>query len=361
MLEKLVKTINLCVLPNVDEHIVLSLRNINKAFKGKSSIASNINLDIKQGQIFSILGETGSGKTTILRMIAGFEQPDSGEIIIGHQYAYKEKLILNPEKRGIGIMFQQYTLFPHMNVLKNIEFGVSHLKKQHKCCLVADVIDKLQINDIINCYPYELSGGQQQKVALARILVMKPKIILFDEAFSNLDKNLKISVRGEIRDLVKNNNITAIFVTHDQEEAFALSDQIAVIKDGNILQIDTPRNMYNSPVSAYVACFLGKANFIDVLYKDGNLIGAIDKIKVDLNLIENQQYKLMIRPENINISCHNVANSIAATILEINFLGSFSEIVLNGFGVILKAIHIGNTIFKGGDRVYITFNQFKII
>lgn len=241
----------------------VKLHQVTKRFMGASQYAvDNFSLEIYKGEIISLLGPSGCGKTTTLRMIAGFEQPDSGEIWIGDRAVVRDHVSIPPEKRGVGMVFQDYALFPHLNVEKNVMFGLNGMKPAAKKARVKEVLALVGLETFGDRYPHELSGGQQQRVALARALAPKPQLILLDEPFSNLDANLREKMRLEISDILRKAEMTAIIVTHDQKDAFAVSDRVVVMKEGVIHQIDTPRMMYRCPKNCFVAQFLGKTNLL---------------------------------------------------------------------------------------------------
>ncbi len=237
--------------------MILRLKNLSKSF-GNIQVLKDINMVLEEGEILTILGSSGSGKSTILNLIAGFEKPDSGVINL-----YEEDVSLKePHERGVGFVFQNYALFPHLNVFKNIAFGISNLDTNRQKLQVAKMMKLTGLEGFEKRYPHELSGGQQQRVALARTLATKPKLILFDEAFSNVDSVLKSKIERELVDIIKDSGVSAIFVTHDAKEALSISDSIAYLENGSIAQLSSSKEMYNSPKSKSVAKFFGKANFI---------------------------------------------------------------------------------------------------
>ncbi len=237
--------------------MILSLKNLSKSF-GNTQVLKDINIELEEGEILTILGSSGSGKSTILNLIAGFEKPDSGVINL-----YEEDVSLKePHERGVGFVFQNYALFPHLTVFKNIAFGISHMDTNRQKLQVEKMMKLTGLEGLEKRYPHELSGGQQQRVALARTLATKPKLILFDEAFSNVDSVLKSKIEKELVDIIKDSGVSAIFVTHDAKEALSISDNIAYLENGNIAQLSSSKEMYNSPKSKSVAKFFGKANFI---------------------------------------------------------------------------------------------------
>ena len=274
---------------------IVQIKNLNKVFpKGNICIANNINLDIKEGEIFTILGKSGSGKTTFLRMIAGLETPNSGEIIIDKNIVYSKQINLQPKDRQVAVVFQNYALLPHLSIASNITFGSNTSKNE-----LAEVLEKTKLKGQENKLPHELSGGQQQRVALARAIINKPKILLLDEPLSNIDTELRAHLRAELKEMIKAFGITALFITHDKEDAFYLSDRIAIMSGGNILQTGTAKDIYHHPADLYCANFLGKMT----------------------QLFQNSY----IRPEHIKITLNGEFNAIIKSIV---FYGSFYEIVI---------------------------------
>jgi len=239
--------------------IEVRLANVVKTFDTTFAL-DGISLNVKKGELFFLLGPSGCGKTTCLRTIAGFYQPDSGELFFG------DNLMNNvpPHKRNTGMVFQNYALWPHMTVAENIEYGLS-LRKEKKSLRrekVFSALQTIQMEDYIDRPINKLSGGQQQRVALARALVIEPDVLLLDEPLSNIDAKLRLEMRNEIRRIHSQSDITAIYVTHDQSEALSLADRMAVMKDGKIIQVGTPRQVYCSPANTFVANFIGETNFV---------------------------------------------------------------------------------------------------
>ena len=274
---------------------IVQIKNLNKIFpKGNICISRDISLDIYEGEIFTILGKSGSGKTTFLRMIAGLENPNSGEIIIDKNIVYSKQINVQSKDRQVAVVFQNYALLPHLSIASNITFGSNTSKEQ-----LEDVLEKTKLKGQENKLPHELSGGQQQRVALARAIINKPKILLLDEPLSNIDTELRAHLRTELKEMIKAFGITALFITHDKEDAFYLSDRIAIMNDGNILQTGTAKDIYHHPADLYCANFLGK-----------------------MTKISENSY---IRPEHIHI-CDN--GNFNATIKSIVFYGSFYEIII---------------------------------
>lgn len=312
----------------------ISLRNIVKSFDGVK-VLKNINLDIKDGEIFSILGPSGCGKTTLLRMIAGFTDPDEGVIYLGDQDITK----LPPNERNVNTIFQKYALFPHLSVYENVAFPLK-LKKVNK-----DIIDKevkkfiklVGLSEHIDKMPNQLSGGQQQRVSIARALINKPGVLLLDEPLSALDAKLRQNLLIELDLIHEEVGITFIFITHDQQEALSISDRIAVMNQGEILQIGTPAEVYESPADAFVADFIGENNFFDGTVTEvlnetfarlhnnelGDLVFEMDKpVKV------GDRVKVSIRPEKIKLykNMPTIANEM------VNVLKVYvNEVIYSGF------------------------------
>lgn len=290
----------------------LTLENITKVFPPRGGVSEvtavhDVNLDIKKGELVTLLGPSGCGKTTTLRMIAGFEFPTMGKIILDGN----EINSLPPHKRDMSMVFQSYAIFPHLTVFENIAYGlnVQRLAKDVIHKRVNKVLELVHLEGYGDRAPTQLSGGQQQRVALARALVMEPKVLLMDEPLSNLDAKLREEMRTEIRRIQKEMNITSVYVTHDQIEAMTLSDRIVVMNAGIIEQIGTPVEMYRYPTSRFVANFIGRANFLDgvVLEQDkSNLVTKImDQVltlkNVTKEFSKNESVTLIIRPEMVHV------------------------------------------------------------
>jgi len=301
---------------------IVQIKKLQKIFcKGNICIANNINLSIQEGEIFTILGKSGSGKTTFLRMIAGLETPDDGEIIIDNNTVFSKNKNLEPKDREVAVVFQNYALLPHLTIASNITFGSKASKKD-----LDEVLEKTKLKGQENKFPHELSGGQQQRVALARAIINKPKILLLDEPLSNIDTELRSHLRVELKEMIKAFNITALFITHDKEDAFYLSDRIAIMHGGNILQVGTAKEIYHHPNDLYCANFLGK-----------------------MTQIETNSY---IRPEHIEIC---LDGEFEAIIKEITFYGSFYEVLIISNKKELL-VHSFDDNLKIGQKIKYKFN-----
>ncbi|MBA2340062.1 MAG: ABC transporter ATP-binding protein [Pyrinomonadaceae bacterium] len=313
--------------------VAVSVRSVSKSFR-KTMVLEDINFDVAEGESLVLLGASGSGKTTILRIIAGLEQPDTGSIILHG----KDVTDLPARERSTGVIFQSYALFPRMTVEENIGYGLRIRKRPRR--EIKETVDRLialvHLEDHRKKLPSQISGGQQQRVAIARTLAYKPEVLLFDEPFGALDAQTRVRLRREIRHLLKEVNVPAIFITHDQEEALELGDRIAVLNRGHLEQAGTPDEVYNRPETEYVATFLGAANLLlGVISGDRVEIGtatipACDEIE---RFRDGQAVKLVFRPEDVRLShtgtlpegCRRLSNGV---IEEVNFVGAYERLTL---------------------------------
>ena len=317
----------------------LTLSKITKRY-GDALVVDDFSLDMEKGEFVSFLGPSGCGKTTTLRMVAGFEIPTSGKIILsGDDITSKA-----PNQRNVGMIFQAYALFPNMTVAQNIGFGLRIRKEPESAVTqrVKEMISLINLEKHADKYPYQLSGGQQQRVALARALANRPQVLLLDEPLSALDAKIRVSLRNEIRAIQKTLGITAIFVTHDQEEALSISDRVVVMYDGKVEQLGTPSDIYNFPKTAFVANFVGTLNTANaevvdpakgLISVDGVQFGTTKDLK---NMKKGDQVRMSIRPERFSFASEEKKeNVLDCTIENITFLGSIVRI----------QVLIGNTKF----------------
>lgn len=279
----------------------ISVRSVVKKY-GENTVIPNLSVEIESGELFTLLGPSGCGKTTLLRMIAGFNSIEGGDIY------FDDKRIndVDPSKRNIGMVFQNYAIFPNITVKGNVAFGLKNRKldKSEIEKRTEEFLNLMQIKQYAERMPEKLSGGQQQRVALARALVIKPDVLLMDEPLSNLDAKLRLEMRRVIRNTQKNVGITTVYVTHDQEEAMAISDKIAIMKEGVIQQIGTPKSVYQRPSNTFVANFIGRSNMVDVELKNGNIIFK-DGYTLEFTNLKNEGEMSCIcsvRPEEFVIS-----------------------------------------------------------
>ena len=299
--------------------MLLSLRNLGCGY-GEQRVVQNLDLHLNPGDIGCLLGPSGCGKTTTLRAIAGFEPVLEGEISLAGEVISRPGFTLAPEKRRIGMVFQDYALFPHLSVAQNVSFGI---RKQADCEQVTrELLELVKLDHLSKRHPNELSGGQQQRVALARALATDPQLLLLDEPFSNLDGELRRRLSHEVRDILKSRGTSAILVTHDQEEAFAVSDHVGVFKAGHLEQWDTPFNLYHEPQTPFVASFIGQGYFIR------GQLRAPDEVQTELGTIcGNRAYAwpvgsavdVLLRPDDI---VHDPQSAQQALIVGKSFLGA---------------------------------------
>lgn len=305
----------------------IRIQNAVKKY-GDNVVIPDLSLDIKEGEFFTLLGPSGCGKTTLLRMIAGFNSIEGGDFYFGDRRIND----LDPSKRNIGMVFQNYAIFPNMTVEKNVEFGLKNrnVSKEDRAVEVKKFLKLMQIEDFAERMPEKLSGGQQQRVALARALVIKPDVLLMDEPLSNLDAKLRIEMRTAIKQLQNSIGITTVYVTHDQEEAMAVSDRIAVFNHGVIQQIGTPKALYQRPANLFVANFIGHSNELEgslTKENDQMVLSVCDDYSFVLNNVKEEHcqegvlpVKLAVRPEEWIIQ-EETETGIAGTIIDSIFLG----------------------------------------
>ncbi len=340
------------------------IKNAVKKY-GDFTAVNGISLEIKQGEFFTLLGPSGCGKTTLLRMIAGFNTVDGGEI------CFDERVINNvpAHKRDIGMVFQNYAIFPHLNVADNVAYGLK-ARKVPKAQIeprVKEALEMVQIDKLSTRQPNELSGGQQQRVALARAFVIEPGVLLMDEPLSNLDAKLRVQMRTTIKKLQRRLGITTVYVTHDQEEALAISDRIAVMRDGNIMQVGAPEEIYRKPANPFVANFIGVSNFIDCTVSGSDpekaavqMINADYSLQMKLRAPYSGEAILSARPEQLFFSDRGIPGKINLSV----FLGDFVqyEVELHN-GQILELNEYTkdvDTVRADGESVHVDFNPRQV-
>ncbi len=343
------------------------IKGITKRFGALKAI-DNASLTIKEGDFFTLLGPSGCGKTTLLRTVAGFYSPDEGEVIFGDQVIND----IPAHRRETGMVFQNYALFPHLRVFDNVAYGLRARKvssgeiRQR----VESILKSVQLDGYEERYPSQLSGGQQQRVALARALVISPKVLLMDEPLSNLDAKLRVSMREEIKKIQKMLGITTIYVTHDQEEAMAVSDYIAIVNKGKIEQIGTPYDIYYKPRSRFVAEFMGSSNILSAEVASYDDEKELLRVKINEDTVQirtpkpsSESIMLSLRPEWIQIvgeEARSQPNVFAGTIVSSTFLGSMLRYVISGFGGQPLSVEIHDPqnaqVKEAGDNVLFRFD-----
>ncbi|MGA5481863.1 ABC transporter ATP-binding protein [Pseudomonas siliginis] len=342
---------------------LVSLRNLNKHY-GDFAAVDNISLDIKDGEFLTFLGSSGSGKSTTLSMLAGFETPSSGEILVNGQSLVN----VPPHKRDIGMVFQRYSLFPHLSVRDNIAFplAIRKLAAAEREKRVDAMLKLVQLEQFAHRRPSQLSGGQQQRVAIARALVYEPRILLMDEPLGALDKKLREDLQDELRQLHRRLGITIVYVTHDQEEAMRLSQRIAIFSHGKIVGLGSGYDLYQNPPNAFVASFLGNSNFLK-LKAQGNAAASFEgqslSIRLTSGLHTDQDVLLMVRPEKaLALSTQQALdeplaagwNEVSANVVEVLFLGesqTCSVVTAEGTSMTVKALSAAGMPLKAGDPV----------
>ncbi len=337
----------------------VDIESLNLSF-GDTHVLKGIDLSIEPGEFFAFLGPSGSGKSTLLRAIAGFGPVPSGRILIGGE----EIAHLPPWKRNVGMVFQSYALWPHMTVRRNVAFGLEEHKVPAReiVARVDAALEMVGLLDLAARRPAQLSGGQQQRIALARTIVVEPQVLLLDEPLSNLDANLRIQMRRELRELQQKLKLTTIFVTHDQEEANTTSDRMAVLNDGVIQQVGTPMDLYDNPANLFVATFLGTANVLTGVVEDaggGAQFNSVDGAQIPVDSVARGPRSLMFRPQNVVIAAADTcADSssvrITGTVRHMEFLGSVIRygVAIGADTVLVDDRHQqGAPVFATGSRV----------
>ena len=346
----------------------LTLNGLVKRF-GTNTVVHGFDLAVERGEFISLLGPSGCGKTTVLRMIAGFETPSAGSLIINGQDVTRKR----PAERNVGMVFQAYALFPNMTVADNIAFGmkIANKPKAEITARVAEMLALIKLPDLAQRYPYQLSGGQQQRVALARALAIKPQVLLLDEPLSALDAKIRVSLREEIRALQRELGITTIFVTHDQEEALSMSDRVVVMNEGRAEQIGTPHVIYNTPKTRFVASFVGTLNMLDAIVHDAaqgaiTIAGHPVRVAAGLEgLSASAPCTVALRPESLSINpATPAANALPCTIEDIQFLGAIVRIKARCGEHVLSVDTFNQTgapAFARGDAIALHFDSDQIV
>ena len=302
--------------------MILNVADLYLSF-GRTAVLQGFGFDLEAGEIACLLGHSGCGKTTALRAVAGFEQPERGRIALQERTLSDGRLFVPPHLRRIGMVFQDYALFPHLNVADNIAFGLSGHSAEARKARVAELLSLIGLPDYGGHYPHQLSGGQQQRVALARALAPKPELVLLDEPFSNLDADLRTRLSKEVRSLLKQENTSALLVTHDQQEAFAMADKIGIMADGRLQQWDTPYNLYHNPATPAIAGFIGQGVLLRgqmsgshcVRLALGEFCGVVPH-----HCQTCREVDVLLRPDDV---VHDDESPVSAEVLDKDFKGSY--------------------------------------
>jgi iron(III) transport system ATP-binding protein len=343
----------------MSQPLLLSLRHLVCGYQ-EQRVVQELNLHLDAGDIGCLLGPSGCGKTTTLRAIAGFEPVLSGDITLTGEVISRAGFTLAPEKRRIGMVFQDYALFPHLSVADNIAFGIrNHPRLQQ---VIDEMLELVNLGTLGKRFPHELSGGQQQRVALARALAPEPQLLLMDEPFSNLDGELRRRLSHEVRDILKARGTSAILVTHDQEEAFAVSDQVGVFNSGRLEQWDTPHNLYHGPLTPFVASFIGQGYFIDGQWLDAQSVRTeLGVLRGDSALAQanGAEVKVLLRPDDI---AYAPDSTLKARVVSRTFQGASTLYRLRTpAGNPLEAVFPSHANHRAGDVVGIRVKAERVV
>jgi iron(III) transport system ATP-binding protein len=331
----------------MEPRFVIDLSQVTKRFRSRVTAVNRLSLDVLSGEVVALLGPSGSGKSTVLRLIAGFERPDDGAISIAGRLVASRTVHVPPERRGVGMVFQDYALFPHLTVAQNVAFGL-RCDPSARAARVTELLGLVGLSGLEARYPHELSGGQQQRVALARALAPNPTVLLMDEPFSNLDADLREQMRREVRAILRATQATTLFVTHDQREAFALADRVAVLHAGVLEQCDRPEVVYHQPATRFVADFVGQADFLPATVQQGRLKNELGDFG-DASWPEGARLEVLIRPDHVKLSHDGGPNAV---VLERQFLGDDNVFTLElDSGAIVHSVQPTAVAYQVGARL----------
>lgn len=337
----------------------LQVSNVHSRYQ-KQLVLKGVDLTVEKGEIVALLGPSGCGKTTLLRAIAGLQNITEGEIVINGKTVVSDKEFIASEKRGIGMIFQDYALFPHLTVAENILFGVKIANKVQRLARLEKMLSLVKLDGLAERYPHELSGGQQQRVSIARALAYEPEVLLLDEPFSNIDAKVRREMMLEIRNILKRHKISAVFVTHSKDEAFVFADKLALFNHGKIVQCGDAEGLYLRPQDKYVADFLGASNYLPakvIAEKTvSTFIGDIDSDR-PLNAALHEETELLLRPQHLQIS---KSEQGLGTVIERRFLGNVCQYLVQ-FDDMTLDVHSENLAIEIGEKVAISATPHNLI
>jgi len=348
-------------------YMMIECQHLSKKFEQTEAL-NNISFHIAKEECVSILGPSGCGKSTLLRIIAGLEVPDAGQVLLGEQtITNNTSVILPPEKRHFGIIFQDFALFPHLNIFDNIAYGLEGDKESQKK-RVQELLSLVNLESKSHEMPHRLSGGEQQRVAVARALAPRPQLLLMDEPFSSLDHQLRVQLRREIKALLRHEKVASILVTHDQSEAISFSDRLLLMCDGNLIQQDAPQKVYHYPVNTWAASFMGAASFLPLSWKEGTLYGPLGKLSSEVTHTQDA-HSLMVRPEDVKLTSVPIHDDQEGTRCKISnfveFYGAFQvfevEITSPNFPQIrLRVQDTSNALWHIGETVQVSLKKIQL-
>ncbi len=342
---------------------VLSLQGISKQFEPGVPVLRDIDMQVDSGTVVCLLGPSGCGKTTLLRLIAGFETPTTGELYIIKRLVSRPDLIVPPEQRHIGMVFQDYALFPHMTIAQNIQFGLFRWPPAWRRTRLSEMLSLVGLDGMEKRYPHELSGGQQQRVALARALAPQPQLLLLDEPFSNLDVNLRQQLRDEMHAILSQADITTVLVTHDQEEALSLGDQLAVIDQGRIAQFATPDEVVHQPSTRFVAKFLGLGHFLAGDVRQNCIATELGNIPLidDMQLPNvERRVDVLVRPESVQLCGHH--DGTPAKVVRSSFRGTRKLYTLRlASGAQFCGLFSQDIALRTGDQIRVSWQPAHMV
>ncbi|MDH1375534.1 ABC transporter ATP-binding protein [Acinetobacter junii] len=336
---------------------VLTIQKLSKKF-GERFAVNQASWSAQSGQIICLLGHSGCGKTTMLRLIAGLETPTEGSIQLERKVLWDQYQQVQAEERNIGFVFQDYALFPHLSVLENVMFGLKKIPKHERQSIAENALKHVSMSHHIHSYPHTLSGGEQQRVALARALAPKPHVLLMDEPFSNLDHRLRDQIRQSTIDILKQTSTTTIIVTHDPEEALQIADQIILMHQGKIIQSGTPKQLYFQPKTLFAARYFSDLNEIKTQIQDQQLHTIFGNIDIPKHLTSNNQIRCYFRPHQLRVNRIKTENSLAAKIISSNFLG-YSQLLklkIEAEDKVLSAYVEYSQHYDQADTVYLSLD-----
>ena len=338
---------------------VLAIGGVTKRYtRGAVPAVADIDLEVHAGELVAVVGESGCGKSTLLRLVAGLEVPDSGEIRIGGTTVAGDRDWVAPERRGVGMVFQDFALFPHMTALQNIVYGLTSVPRRQRRDRALEMLELVGLGELSGRYPHQLSGGQQQRVALARALAPQPRLLLLDEPFSNLDTALKRTLREEVCDILRNTNTTALLVVHDAEDVLIIADRAAVMREGRVLQEGDPHTIYQRPVSEYVAHFFGETNVLAGVPTAGGFETELGHLPCAAAATCRGAVRLCLRPEGLTLVPSGDARARPAVVRRVRASGTRRRVLVSlengaGAGPTLLVDAGPEPPLAPGDRVFL--------